>query len=34
MVGRKKEELHYFYAYEQVEIIKGQYEFKPLTPTI
>jgi hypothetical protein len=28
MKGRRKEELHYFYPYDQVEIIKGQYNFK------
>ena len=28
MKGRRKEELHYFYPYEDVEIIKGQYNFK------
>lgn len=32
MIGRRKEEMHYFYSYEQVEIIKGQYQFTPPTP--
>lgn len=28
MIGMRREELHYFYNYEQVEIIKGRYNFK------